>query len=1695
MRKYNDENISSNLLDDLVLQPLNELKSPDNPLSKSKKLCENSSLLLDTPVSSKATPQPCIYTNDNSSPVPGIKVGESYKTPSKLVQEVSGRSNKRKGGEEDIVNFEQSSIDHNTSSYTPKQLTKEMRESSHLKRSSTKRSPSENRTPNTKLALLRQERQEERRSQKEDIKLEEMQKELELIPKLSEESSLHKSNSIERLQEDIKARTQEIHDFTTEIKCNGSRAISPLAGKKSEANSVMEKKCEEESEQTKAKITETEAGLTLDQRMIKQIWQVRRNAYAELGKKFSKESDKEMEDPFYKYSSWLRYMLKDGNLIALQEGLNTILIYSQNSPTLGPAIGLVPDLLDKVPLQRVQFQELVSKILFELVKRNQGQYVVSELVSRLNSKKVLRCTQFALNCLSSMLESNLYKHLDLKYIYKAAGVALTSQKEARAQVIKLLERIYSLVEDKIEGYTRNLPEYTKPLAARELGEALKGVMKRDIPDRILMFPEELNKSLRMEVKRSSSVITRQREHLEEHKKSELKNNIEVINLFDCIDENVLKLAYITKAEEKKEIMENFNLKLQSILHKAVKLEKKDYSKLINILCTLLEDNNTFLEIEVLKALQPLGILLNKDIQNYRPKQIIGKLLDRLKENRTAVSTQIEATITEFVVNGCIVPEALIDTVMQKVTNSKHPRVRQMALQLLANQKISFAHSFGGIIGPKLLSVIKKDPIAGVRDAAIVLLTQIKLQCPDNADVEKLITKLPKARIQEINAQVEILKEKNSFTLLKRSKSDFKGSYSKEQEDKVEVDEKQVETQDIEEAICTPDESVRRLLQIADTSTYEEFLLQLRKIPSHIQLMHRSHILYGLSYFLTYKYGSLFNLTENYALALSNIVCPLLEKGELIEQEIDCALSIGINVAAILNLINHPRKYIILQLTYHSSDIDSFVSSLQRVLNTFKCSEENDSSMTVGVTAYKTIADWLLADFREFKENIEKLANILGISNTTGFKKDFIAQMEKTRQQLVQKGKKLVDQKELNEIITSTSAMIMNLKAPTPRSKTSQLKEIITAVNHKDIFKNKKSLESLNGLLEECLNSNKKLPASLLKELVEGICKLIAKVQWMEDDVLKLLLELRPVVDSEDTGKMLGVILKSLLDFIPPEHPNGKHLEYYKVLNAWCKQLSKKEISEELAEVFNSEVNDRNHFKLLLHWFSTQILGNFFSYSDMEPLLPFVIKGLKAEEGLKKICEKLLRQCYEVFGIKKAQYWLEETLAQSQALYKIYGEWHDNYFNNKQSLSKAEAKVSKEEFKVTKESVVDKFNEVKSNEVAMNEINSEVMNKVHSETEGHRSVLSHMLEQLDNLSATHAKQISLEKTPKDIKEERKSTPNKDEQKTCTLPNSKTPDNNPQRETFTSNKYRKNITSLKIDTENPIEDKTPSPRFGSEIGTNNIPLSMKELNEDYIAFDKLDVFKFQCILLDIKPCKALSNSLVNYFKQSTEPDKCIEFTKKFNTVLANEDLTQCIPEHNLHALLDSCIKMCAIEKTRIMSTGTIGEMFCAYNNVVIEFQNSLNQIVNSLNFTQSISMFISLIKENLPEDFAVELSKETVIYLKMIVICLKKILKAAQPTVDNNIPAFRAFNLLLELYKLFTAHPPEKLKQDLPSLVVLDQVYRALREVANLIVETDLEKSANFVSWTEANAMTGSFLKYIKNIIGKAIKRRNEMKIIN
>lgn len=95
-------------------------------------------------------------------------------------------------------------------------------------------------------------------------------------------------------------------------------------------------------------------------------------------------------------------------------------------------------------------------------------------------------------------------------------------------------------------------------------------------------------------------------------------------------------------------------------------------------------------------------------------------------------------------------------------------------------------------------------------------------------------------------------------------------------------------------------------------------------------------------------------------------------------------------------------------------------------------------------------------------------------------------------------------------------------------------------------------------------------------------------------------------------------------------------------------------------------------------------------------------------------------------------------------------------------------------------------------------------------------------------------------------------------------------------------------------------------------------------------------------------------------------------------------------------------------------------------------------------------------------SLELQVQETQYIRVVMRCISRITKALH---SENPDLIRAFDVLIEMQKLFIKHPPENLRQDLPNLQDFDYVYRGLKDVSDKLIQLQPEKCQSFLDFYE------------------------------
>lgn len=139
--------------------------------------------------------------------------------------------------------------------------------------------------------------------------------------------------------------------------------------------------------------------------------------------------------------------------------------------------------------------------------------------------------------------------------------------------------------------------------------------------------------------------------------------------------------------------------------------------------------------------------------------------------------------------------------------------------------------------------------------------------------------------------------------------------------------------------------------------------------------------------------------------------------------------------------------------------------------------------------------------------------------------------------------------------------------------------------------------------------------------------------------------------------------------------------------------------------------------------------------------------------------------------------------------------------------------------------------------------------------------------------------------------------------------------------------------------------------------------------------------------------------------------------------------------------------------------------------------MSKLLNSKEFTTSLVTLFQILKEAMPVDLSLELTDESKHYLRVVMRCISRITKALH---SENPDLIRAFDVLIEMQKIFLKNPPENLREDLPSLQEFDYIYRGLKDVSDRLMELQPEKVIAFLQFIK-NQPQNAFIKYMNQIM--------------
>merc|ERR1712083_662497 len=157
--------------------------------------------------------------------------------------------------------------------------------------------------------------------------------------------------------------------------------------------------------------------------------------------------------------------------------------------------------------------------------------------------------------------------------------------------------------------------------------------------------------------------------------------------------------------------------------------------------------------------------------------------------------------------------------------------------------------------------------------------------------------------------------------------------------------------------------------------------------------------------------------------------------------------------------------------------------------------------------------------------------------------------------------------------------------------------------------------------------------------------------------------------------------------------------------------------------------------------------------------------------------------------------------------------------------------------------------------------------------------------------------------------------------------------------------------------------------------------------------------------------------------------------------------------------------------------MGSQMDDQNTITHLSQQLVSTLLNSKRFTTSLVCLFVLLREAMPSNLEAQLSVEERQYQRVVMRCIQRISKALQTEQPDMV---RAFDVLVEMQKMFVRHPPENLREDLPCLSDFDYIYRSMKDVSDKMIELQPEKVESFLNFV-SDQPSNAFIKYLNQML--------------
>ncbi|XP_035894341.1 protein mini spindles isoform X1 [Anopheles stephensi] len=454
--------------------------------------------------------------------------------------------------------------------------------------------------------------------------------------------------------------------------------------------------------------------LPIDERCVHKLWKARVDGYEEAAKLF-RTIDDEKSPEWNKYLGLIKKFVIDSNAVAQEKGLETALVFVENSGNAGKTVGeVMGGIVTKcIGAPKTKTKELAVQITLMYVEIERQETVLEELLKgteQKNPKIVAACV----SAITLALREFGNKVVNIKPIVKRLPALLSDRdKTVRDESKALTVEIYRWIGAAFKSQIASLPAV---LLAELETEFEKIGNEKATPVRYLRSQQEKQLQIAASV---ADGAEGEDDGDGVEGGGDAGDEIDPLDLIDPVDIlSKLPKDFYDKLEAKKWQERKESLEALETLLQNPKLQPGDYGDVVRALKKVItKDTNVVLVALGGKCLAMLAKGLAKKFNTYAGA-CVPAILEKFKEKKTNVVTALRDAIDAIYPSTTL--EAILEDVLEALGN-KNPSVKMETASFLAR---SFTKTLPTALSKKILkpliaALLKtlNEPDPAVRDAA------------------------------------------------------------------------------------------------------------------------------------------------------------------------------------------------------------------------------------------------------------------------------------------------------------------------------------------------------------------------------------------------------------------------------------------------------------------------------------------------------------------------------------------------------------------------------------------------------------------------------------------------------------------------------------------------------------------------------------------------------------------------------------------------------------------------------------------------------------------------------------------------------------------------------------------------------------------------------------------------------------------